>query len=166
MPDADTSRIGMIGWSRGGMMTYLYLTKTDRIKAVVIGAAPTDLFRMIENRPEMETQVFLQIIPNYSENIENELKSRSAIYWVDKLNKNTPILLLHGSSDWRVDPENSIEMTHKLYKVKHPFRFVFYKGGDHGLTEYANEKENLIKEWFDKYIKNCEQWPGPESHGY
>src|SRR5688500_10771616 len=30
---ADTSRIGMYGWSRGGMMTYLALTKTKRIKA-------------------------------------------------------------------------------------------------------------------------------------
>ena len=32
IPEADSTRIGMYGWSRGGMMTYLALTKTDKIK--------------------------------------------------------------------------------------------------------------------------------------
>ena len=31
---ADTSRIGMFGWSRGGMMTYLALQKSDKINFV------------------------------------------------------------------------------------------------------------------------------------
>ncbi|MES2748292.1 MAG: prolyl oligopeptidase family serine peptidase [Bacteroidota bacterium] len=35
---ADTSRIGMYGWSRGGMMTYLTLKKTCEIKAAIVGA--------------------------------------------------------------------------------------------------------------------------------
>ena len=36
---ADTSKIGMYGWSRGGMMTYIALTKMSEIKAVVVGGA-------------------------------------------------------------------------------------------------------------------------------
>lgn len=43
VPQADTSRIGMFGWSRGGMMTYLALTKTTEIKAAVVGSGMTDI---------------------------------------------------------------------------------------------------------------------------
>lgn len=39
---ADTERIGMYGWSRGGMMTYIALPKMDKIKAVVVGGAISD----------------------------------------------------------------------------------------------------------------------------
>ncbi|MGB3076412.1 MAG: CocE/NonD family hydrolase, partial [Chitinophagales bacterium] len=41
---ADTSRIGMWGWSRGGMMTYLALTKTNKIKAAIVGSGMADGF--------------------------------------------------------------------------------------------------------------------------
>ena len=54
---ADPDRIGMWGHSRGGMMTYIALTKTDRIRAAVIGAGVADLERMIALRPEMDTGV-------------------------------------------------------------------------------------------------------------
>jgi predicted peptidase len=62
---ADTSRIGMYGWSRGGMMTYLALTKTDKIKGAIIGAAPVGLVRDLERRPAMGKYVFAPLILNY-----------------------------------------------------------------------------------------------------
>ncbi len=43
-PQADTSRIGMYGRSRGGMMTYIALTKTDRIAAAIVDAGEANLF--------------------------------------------------------------------------------------------------------------------------
>ena len=60
---ADTNRIGMYGWSRGGMMTYIALTKTDKIKAVVVGGAVSDNFSSIKDRPEMEKRCFIRINP-------------------------------------------------------------------------------------------------------
>lgn len=42
---ADIKRVGMYGWSRGGMMTYLSLSKVNWIKAAVVGGAPTDQVR-------------------------------------------------------------------------------------------------------------------------
>ena len=39
---ADTTRMGMYGWSRGGMMTYLALTKTNRMRAAIIGSGMAD----------------------------------------------------------------------------------------------------------------------------
>ncbi len=50
---ADTEKIGMYGWSRGGMMTYIALSKMDEIKAAVVGGALSDALSMMEDRPEM-----------------------------------------------------------------------------------------------------------------
>lgn len=46
--NADTSKIGMFGWSRGGMMTYLALKESNRIKTAVIGNGASDLFLSIK----------------------------------------------------------------------------------------------------------------------
>ena len=92
---ANTESIGMYGWSRGGMMTYISLTKTDKIKAAVVGGALSDAFSNIKDRPTMETNVMAELIPNYNTNKERELTKRSAIKWADKFPKDVPILILH-----------------------------------------------------------------------
>lgn len=76
---ADTSRIGMYGWSRGGMMTYLALTKTNKLKAAIVGGAISDCLETIKDRPEMETNVFVELIPNYEINKDAEHIKRSAV---------------------------------------------------------------------------------------
>lgn len=157
IPNADTSRIGMYGWSRGGMMTYLCLSKTDRIKAAVIGAAPCDAFRSVTLRPRLEAEVFSQLIPNYYENKDAELRSRSPIFWADKLCKTTPILILHGSDDWRVDAHQVLLMVLELNRIKHPFRFVYYENGDHELSQHREEVDQMVENWFDKYLHNVQK---------
>lgn len=64
----------MYGWSRGGMMTYIALTKMKEIKAVVVGGALSDCFSNIKDRPKMETDVFSELIPDYSDSKEIELE--------------------------------------------------------------------------------------------
>ena len=165
IPSVDKNKIGMIGWSRGGMMTYLSLTKTDKIKAAVIGAGMANLLGSIDNRPEMESKVYSQLIPQYWNNKEDELKRRSAVHFADDINENTPILILHGSSDWRVDPQDSLDMANILYKNNHPFRLYFFEGGDHGLTEYRDQVFKMVKEWFDYYVKENRLLPNMNPHG-
>lgn len=165
LPKADPSRIGMYGWSRGGMMTYLALTRTDRIAAAVVGAGTADLFDTVKRRPEMDTMVLSQLVPGYAEKKNEALTNRSAVLWPEKLNKKTPILLLHGSADWRVHPEQALHMVEALYKTSHPFRFVFFEGGDHGLTEHQAEVDRLVKDWLDRYVRDRKPWPSLEPHG-
>ena len=162
---ADTSRIGMYGWSRGGMMTYSALTKTNKIKAAVIGAGMANSFNTVKERAEMETYVYAQLVPYYETNKKAALSARSAVDFADKICKTTPLLIMHGSSDWRVSPEQAFEMTRKLYDNKHPFRFVMFEGGDHGLKEYAEEVDRLARNFLDKYVRDRQPWPGMESHG-
>lgn len=150
---ADSSRIGMYGWSRGGMMTYLVLKKTDEISAAVIGAGPTDFISNLEKRPEAE-ELLSKLIPNYLKDREKELKSRSAVYWPDKLYRGTPILLLQGSEDKQTHPPDVLRMVSKLYEINHPVRFVLFENGDHGLSQYSKEVNNLVNDWFNRYLKD------------
>jgi dipeptidyl aminopeptidase/acylaminoacyl peptidase len=165
LPRADATRIGMFGWSRGGMMTYIALTRTNRIAAAIVGAGIVDLFDSVERRPEMEANVYLELIPDYVDNRETALETRSAIRWPEELSKTTPILLLHGSADWRVHPTQALHMAMALYESEHPFRFVFFEGGDHGLTEHQEEVDRLVQDWLDRYVRDQRPWPSLEPHG-
>jgi len=160
---ADTDRIGMYGWSRGGMMTYIALTKTDKIKAAVVGGANSDL--TIIDRPNMAKRVYAELIPNYEQNKEVELKKRSAIYWADQFPKNVPILLLHGNADWRVKSTNSLKLALEFEKYRIPYRLKIFEGADHGITEFRTEVDQEILDWFNRYLRDGETLPNMEFHG-
>lgn len=163
LPKADTNRIGMYGWSRGGMMTYIALTKTDVIKAAVVGGARSDL-RTID-RPNMEKGVYEELIPNYRQNKETELEKRSAVVWADKFSKNVPILLLHGNSDWRVKSTNSLQLALELEKYRIPYRLKVYEGADHGISQFREERDQDVVHWFNTYLKEDTPLPNMEFHG-
>lgn len=162
---ADTNSIGMYGWSRGGMMTYIALTKMDKIKAAVVGGAVSNSFSTIKDRPEMERGVLSELIPNYTDNTNAELEKRSAIKWADKFPKDIPILMLHGNSDWRVKPEQSLNLALEFEKYRIPYRLIMFEGGDHGISEHKDEVNQQVLKWFDKYLKNDEPLPNMAYHG-
>jgi dipeptidyl aminopeptidase/acylaminoacyl peptidase len=164
-PRVDAARLGMYGWSRGGMMTYLALTRTDRIRAAVVGAGMSDAFDIVARRPEMEDSVMAQIVPDWSTEREAALEARSAVRWPERLHKGTPILLLHGSSDWRVHPSQALDMARALYEVRHPFRLVFFEGDDHGLTANSIEVNRLVLDWLNRYVRDGAPLPDLEPHG-
>jgi dipeptidyl aminopeptidase/acylaminoacyl peptidase len=146
IPKSDTSRIGMYGWSRGGLMTYLALTQTSKIKTAIIGGAPTDLIKLLKQRPEME-RVYEELIPNYATNKSIELEKRSAIFWTHKLCKTTSYLILHGKSDQRVDYSQAVEFEEKLKSNQLNTKIKIFEGADHGLSECKEEKDRIILEW-------------------
>jgi len=164
-PKADTSRIGMEGTSRGGMMTYLSLKRSCRFKAAVVTAGMANAFANTKARPEMDKNVFGELVPGYATNRDAALKERSVVFWAGQLCKTTPLLLMHGSADWRVLPEESLELVQKLYEARHPLRFIFFEGADHGLTEWRNERFVQTKRHFDYYLKDGNKWPSMEKHG-
>ena len=165
-PGTDATALGMYGWSRGGMMTYLSLARTNRIKAAVVGGALSDLKMMDDSRDgEMGVYVYSELMPNYEEKKDSLLRARSAVFQADKLAKTTPILLLHGTADWRVVPESSLNMALALQKAGVPYRLVMFEGGDHGLNEFDQEVDDMVKIWFDKYLKEQIPLPDLEPHG-
>ena len=160
---ADTSKIGMYGWSRGGMMTYLALTKTDKIKVSAVGGAVSDL--TVIDRPAMEEKVYAELIPDYWANKEVALKERSILHQVEKLPATVPILMLHGNADWRVKPEQSLTLALAFEQHRIPYRLIMFEGGDHGISEHKKEVHQQVINWFDKYLKQEADLPNMKYHG-
>ncbi len=150
--NADSTNIGMFGWSRGGMMTYLALQKSNKIKTAIVGNAPTDLFEIISDRPEMESKVIAECIPNYWKHKESELKKRSVIYWVNELNKNSSILILCGTNDERVNPKQAHNLAKKLKDIKYNYELKEFET-DHFFSDKKTELNELIINWFNKELK-------------
>ncbi|OHX67837.1 alpha/beta hydrolase family protein [Flammeovirga pacifica] len=148
---ADIKHIGLIGWSRGGMMTYLALKKSNAFTTAVVGNGPTDMFSLIKERPEMETKVCAKLIPNYEINKEEELKKRSAIFWADELNKNTSLLLLCGSNDKRVNPQQARNMASKLKAISYDYKIMEFDT-DHNFSNKSEELNQLLIQWFKNRI--------------
>ncbi|MDO8617319.1 MAG: prolyl oligopeptidase family serine peptidase [Candidatus Uhrbacteria bacterium] len=159
-PRADVTRIGMYGGSRGGMMAYLALAKVKWIKAAITVGGVTNLFRQDKLRPEMK-KLFQKMFGGS----KTEKQKRSAIFWTHRFCKKTPLLIMHGTADWRVSPLDSLELSQKLYQNKVPHRLVLFEGADHGLTEYKSETMELTRQWLDRFVKNRERLPNLKFHG-
>jgi dipeptidyl aminopeptidase/acylaminoacyl peptidase len=171
VPKADASRIGMAGFSRGGLMTYLALTRTDRIKAAMVASSLVDVdFRIDAARRkelglpghDLEDFCLRQVIPNYDQNREEVIEARSPIRWPARFNRKTPILIIHGTSDWDALASGSLEMAAALLKLKHPFRLLMLEGGQHDLVQYDEEVNRATKAWFDYYVRDGKIWPSLE----
>ena len=150
---ANSNCIGMFGWSRGGMMTYLALQKSDNIKTAIVGNGVSDLFDHIEFRPKMETLVYAECIPDYWNNKASELKKRSAFYWANQLNKNSSLLILCGTNDKRVSPKQAEKLAHKLKAIKYDYELKTFDT-DHAFSGYRTELNELVIEWFESRLKN------------
>lgn len=162
--EADTSRIGMFGLSRGGMMTYLALTQTTRLKAAVVLSGLADLPKALASRPEMDS-TWAAMIPDFRSRKDEVLKARSATYFADKLYKSTPLLIVQGSGDWRVPTGQVLDLVNKLYDAKHPTRFILYEGGQHSMIEHTNDFYNQMINWFNDYLRDGKKWPDLKPHG-
>jgi dipeptidyl aminopeptidase/acylaminoacyl peptidase len=78
----------------------------------------------------------------------------SPIYYTDRAT--TPILIMHGEDDTRVDPSQSMEL-YRFLRVRQPdtpVRLVFYPGEGHGNRQAASRYDYNLRmmEWFDTYL--------------
>ncbi len=152
-PKADVGRLGMFGWSRGGMTTFLTLkNKKLPIKAVAVGGSSVNLVRSIKDRPTLD-EWWSAFIPEYNTQKKQEvLEKRSVIFWVDKLPKNIPLLVLHGTADKGSSPEENLKFVAKLQSNDIPYRYVMYENGNHGLSDHRDEVFQQVVSWFRKYL--------------
>ena len=151
-PKADISKLGMFGWSRGSMTSFLTLKRTDKFKAMAIGGPSTDISRTAVDSPELD-EWWAEFIPNYDVNKKEVLKRRSPIYWVHELPKTVPILILQGENDSAITPDYTLDFARELSKHKVPYRLVKYEGGTHSLKEFRDEYFEELFTWFNKYLK-------------
>lgn len=151
MPEADATRIGMIGISRGSIMTYLAAARSQRIKAIAIWGGVSDLLTEVPRRPEME-RLLARLIPEYASNRERAFKERSVLYWMERLDPQLPVLLLHGDADVQVSVVNATAMAHKLKERAQPHKLVIYPNGDHALKMYREQVREELMDWFNQHL--------------
>ena len=151
---ADKSCWGIEGWSRGGMMTYLTLTRTDILRAAIVIGGIANLRCNSEESKFMKRLYEITMGKSETENFKSSCESRSIINSPEKLAKNTPILLLHGTADDRVLVHDSIDLAEKLKELNHPHELVLYKNGDHFLKSHRKDINEKRKEWLKKYLSD------------
>ncbi|AWW75713.1 S9 family peptidase [Erythrobacter sp. KY5] len=79
----------------------------------------------------------------------------SPIYYTERAE--TPLLIMHGEEDTRVDPSQSMELYRfiKVRKPDTPLRLVFFPGEGHGnrMASHRYDYNLRMMEWFDTYLK-------------
>lgn len=124
LPYVDKTRIGFQGWSYGGYMASLMISKgADLIKAA-IAVAPVTNWKYYDN---IYTERFMRTPRENKEGYENN----SPINYVKNIKGN--FLLIHGSADDNVHMQNSMELANALVKNNIPFDFMIYPNKNHGI---------------------------------
>lgn len=145
LPYVDENQIHMVGFSRGAMSAFISLKELSNIKSLTVLGGPSDLFKTLEERLEME-KVFDYRVPSFTSNKESELRKRSVVYWLDELPDELPILILHGAKDERVSVEQAKILADKLSDINHPHKLVIYDDY-HGLPFSQGLMYKEINAW-------------------
>ena len=139
----DSKRIGIQGWSYGGYMSSLAITKGSDFFKLAIAVAPVTNWRYYDNiYTERYMQTPQENASGYDEN--------SPINFVDKLKGK--YLLIHGSADDNVHVQNTYEMTSALVKANKQFDLFIYPDKNHGIYG-GNTRLHLYKKMTD-FIKS------------
>jgi len=151
LPEADSRNVFLTGGSRGGMMVYLAIRDGAKVNAAATISAMTDLGLESKRRPNMETDVWRQLIPNYDANPGAALASRSGVVVAEHVDL-PPMLILHGTADWRVDPRDSYEVAEALQARHRPYSLHIFDNDVHGISLNWRERDRLIIDWFRQHM--------------
>ena len=140
----NANRIGIQGWSYGGYMSSLAITKGADIFSLAIAVAPVTNWRYYDNiYTERYMQTPQENASGYDEN--------SPINHVDKLKGH--YLLVHGSADDNVHVQNTMEMISALVKANKQFDLFIYPDKNHGIYG-GNTRYHLYKKMTDFILDN------------
>ncbi len=156
---ADPDRLGIGGWSYGGISTDNVIARDTRFKAAVSGAGVALV---------MSLYGVDQYILQYDNELGQPWKSANAEKWsrssypffnVDKIR--TPTLFMGGEKDFNVPIAGGEQMYQALKSLGVDTQLVIYPGQFHGLTIPSYERDRLQRflSWYNKYLK-----PGTTTH--
>lgn len=120
----DKNRIGIFGWSYGGYMSSLCITKGADYYKAAIAVAPVTNWRYYDN---VYTERFMRTPQENADGYD----MNSPINHVEKLKGN--YLLIHGTADDNVHYQNSMDLITALVKANKQFEHFAYPNKDHGI---------------------------------
>jgi dipeptidyl-peptidase 4 len=145
-PWVDGGHIGTFGWSYGGFMTTMLLSKASADLAGGIAVAPVTDWSLYD------THYTERYLSTPQDNPAGYIRS-APFAWLDGLT--SPLFLVHGMADDNVLFANSTKLMAELQLRGIQFDLMTYPGGKHALaaTSMRLHVYHAIANWFDRHIK-------------
>lgn len=156
---ADPERMGIGGWSYGGILTDSTIAVDQRFKAAISGAGSALQLTMYGTDQyilQYENEIGLPW-----KNLEPWIKVSAAFMRVDRIR--TPTLFMCGENDFNVPIAGSEQMYQALKSRGIDTQLIVYPGQFHGITTPSYMKDRLERRlaWYNRYLMPAGQ-PGQE----
>ena len=147
---ADPDRLGVGGWSYGGILTDHVISKTTRFKAAISGASEFNYLANYGNDhyqrqweaelglPWQQPEAWMRISP---------------FFRMDKIV--TPTLVLGGDQDMNVPILGGQQLYQGLKRLGRDAELIVYPGENHGLRRpsFLKDRYDRYIAWYEKYLK-------------
>lgn len=150
----DPDRLGVGGWSYGGILTNYVITQTDRFEGAITGASEV---LYIANYGHDHYQYWWE----KELGLPWEGDNRETWERISPFNRahlvTTPTLVMGGEKDWNVPIQNSEQLYQVLRRVGTPTQLVVYPGQSHGLRvpSYQKDRYERYLAWYDRWVKQA-----------
>lgn len=144
LPYVDAKRIGIWGWSYGGFMTALCMTKGADVFKAGIAVAPLSNWRNYDN---IYTERYMRKPQENASGYDDNSPVKYAKNLKGKL------LIAHGLSDDNVHVQNSMELIEALVDANRQFEMQLYPNKNHGIYG-GYTRYHLYKRMTDFFLKN------------
>ncbi|RAJ95883.1 dipeptidyl aminopeptidase/acylaminoacyl peptidase [Larkinella arboricola] len=149
---ADPAKLGIGGWSYGGILTNYTITTDQRFKAAASGAGSSLQITMYGSDQyvnQYENELGLPW-----KNTEKWLKVSYPFLKADRIK--TPTLFMGGEKDFNVPIAGSEQMYQALKSLGVPTQLIIYPNQFHGLSvpTYQVDRFDRYLKWFDHYLKS------------
>lgn len=121
----DSERIAIFGWSYGGYISALCITRGAEVFNTAIAVAPVTNWRFYDN---IYTERFMR---KPIENVEG-YDHNAPIFYADMLKGN--FLIVHGDADDNVHVQNTMEFVNALVAANKQFEMFIYPNRNHGIV--------------------------------
>ena len=150
---SDPDRLGIGGWSYGGINTNYSIASDDRFSAAVSGSGIANLltgFGTDQYIWQYETEIGK---PWEKDALDRYLRLSYPFLHADRIK--TPTLFMCGEKDFNVPLINSEQMYQALRILGVPTQLVIYPGQYHGLSvpSYIEDRLERMIAWYDRYLK-------------
>ena len=148
---ADPDRLGIGGWSYGGILTNYTIATDTRFKAATSGAGSSNQITMY-GTDQYITQYEAEIGAPWKAQ-DRWIKVSYPFFHADRIR--TPTLFMGGEKDFNVPITGSEQMYQALRSLGVDSQLVIYPNQYHGITIPSYRKDRLERylAWYDKYLK-------------
>jgi len=156
---ADPARLGIGGWSYGGILTDYTIASDGRFRAAISGAGSAEQIGMYGSD---------QYILQYNAELGPPWKSPELwmhlsypFFHADRIH--TPTLFVGGEKDFNVPIAGGEQMYQALRTLEVPTQLAVYPGQFHLFTRpsYIQDRLERYLSWFDRYLKAAAPEPAP-----